>query len=317
MAMGWGIGQDVREAYSFLTENYRGDRQDEIYIFGFSRGAYAARILSALVHVVGIPELSHMAPPERSQLVERIYKAYKGDKSIADRRSELASLLDHTPQSVDIQFLGLWDTIEALGVPDYKENWVLPNHRYADQLCNIKDAAHAVSIDDDRARIFTPVLLTQEHLIRACEQAVKIDDVVDEVWFSGAHADIGGGYRDTNISGVSLNWMLKKIEPYQLVPDNTRVYEDPEGKTHNPEAGLWGLIYRKRSRSLDDYANYTRYNQNKLKIHRSVFDRLAIQKPKGYEYQWLESQAFASCFKNNGKGIEYIESKNCFTVVEK
>ncbi|WP_319523280.1 DUF2235 domain-containing protein [uncultured Desulfosarcina sp.] len=316
MIMGLGIGKDVREAYLFLSENYDPTRGDKIFIFGFSRGAYAARILTALVHVAGIPDLSKFKPTQRPSYIKEIYHAYKSKKkSITDRRKDVAAVLGYTPDSVDIEFVGLWDTVEALGIPDYQENWVKPNPRYADQLCNIKKAAHAVSIDDDRARIFTPILLTHKHLVESCK-TIKIDHVVDEVWFSGAHSDVGGGYKNTHISGVSLNWMLKKISMYNLVPDNSRVYADYKGLTHDPEAGLWGLIYLKRSRNLVDYANHTEYNNNKLKIHRSVFDRLKKIKPKKFEYQWLNSTDFSGCFYSNGDGIEYIESKHCFDVVE-
>ena len=315
MAMGWGIGHDVREAYLFLAENYNPSRQDEIFIFGFSRGAYAARILSALIHVAGIPGVTGIEESQRYAYIKRIYNAYKGKKSVSERMKEVEAVIGYKPQSVDVEFLGLWETIEALGVPDYKEDWQLPNPRYEDQLCNIKSAAHALSIDDDRARIFTPILLTSKHLIESCKH-VNIDLVVDEVWFSGVHADVGGGYPDTHISGISLNWMLKKIARYDLVPDNSCVYAEYDGTTHDPESGLWGLIYRKRNRNLEDYVNHSDYNNRKLKIHQSVIDRLKEINPQHFEYQWLKSEKFQECFRSNGDGIEYIESKNCFTIVE-
>lgn len=313
MAMGWGIGHDVREAYLFLAENYNYKRGDKIYLFGFSRGAYAARILAALVHVAGIPDVSEIEKNQRYDFVKKIYKANKGKKSIAERKDDIAAVLGYAPISRDIEFLGIWDTVEALGVPDYEENWKLPNSRYEDQLCNIKNAAHAVSIDDNRARIFTPVLLTNNHLIDTCRDVV-INNIVDEVWFSGAHADVGGGYLNAHISGVSLNWMLKKIAKYNLVHNNTKVYSDYLGKTHDPESGIWGLIYRKRSRDLYLYAKHNNYNNNKLKVHQSVIDRLQLMMPKEHEYQWI-TNGFKDCFVVQGKGLKYVKAKDCFTVV--
>lgn len=314
MAMGWGIGRDVREAYLFLANNYNHERGDEIYIFGFSRGAYAARILSALIHVAGVPDVSQISPGKRYDYVKNIYQAYKGKKSLIQRKRDVAAVLGHPPVSRKIEFLGLWETIEALGVPDYKENWKLPNTRYEDQLCNIKAAAHAMSIDDDRARIFTPILLTDSHLIRECSN-VDIDKVVDEVWFSGAHADVGGGYLDTDINGASLNWMLKKITKYDIVPAGSGVYSDNLDKTHDPESGLWGLIYKKRNRDLYSYAQLNGYNHNRLKVHRSVIDRLRERIPKEHEFQWMSS-GFKDCFIPTDRGLKYIESRNCFTLVD-
>lgn len=315
MAMGWGIGRDVREAYLFLSENYNESRGDTVYLFGFSRGAYAARILSAMIHVSGIQDVSHIkGKKNKYKYVERIYNAYKGKKDLIQRRHDVSEVIGHNPSSNDIEFMGLWDTVEALGVPDFETNWQLPNTRYEDQLCNVKSAVHALSIDDDRARIFTPILLTNRHLISECENK-NIDEIVDEVWFAGAHSDVGGGYTDTDISGVSLNWMINKIEKYNITPPDSGVYSDYLGKTHDPEAGLWGLIYRKRNRDLHSYAKFNTYNNHKLKIHQSVIDRLQVRLPQDYEYQWQDSQ-YKDCFAPATEGLKYIEASECFDVVK-
>ncbi len=213
MATGWGIGLDVRQAYLYLAENYSHEPEDEIYIFGFSRGAYAARILAALIHVAGIPDVRSIENRNaRIGYIEQIYDAYKsnGERSIEDRRKRVEAVLKTPTVHAQIKFLGIWDTVEALGLPNYAETVDVPNPRYADQLCNVTKAAHAVALDDNRARIFTPILLTRAHLTEACEH-VDIDQVVTEVWFSGAHSDVGGGYSDTHLSGVSLNWMIGQI----------------------------------------------------------------------------------------------------------
>lgn len=314
MAMGKGIGRDVREAYLYLGENYNPNKKDKIYIFGFSRGSYAARILAALIHVAGIPDFSHIARrSERKEYVEEIYDAYKTKKTIEQRREDVIAVTGKKHEPVEIEFMGIWDTVEALGFPDLSENIDVPNGNYADQLCNIKKAAHAVSIDDDRARIFTPILLTRDHLVTKCKKEVEMDDVVNEVWFSGAHADVGGGYNDTYIDGVSLNWMLTQIEPYNLVPKGSQVYANPFGVTHDPEKGVFRLIYHKLNRNLLAYANSSSYNKGKLKIHKSVIDRLAAIPVKSYEYRWLEN--YTDCFKPTKEGLTYLYEKECFDVV--
>ena len=143
MAMGWGIGHDVREAYLFLAENYDHERGDQIFLFGFSRGAFAARILAALIFTAGIPDVSEIDGAGRYDFMKKIYQAFKGKKSLAQRREAVSVVIGHPPVPRKIEFLGLWDTVEALGVPDYEEDWELPNSRYEDQLCNIKKAAQS------------------------------------------------------------------------------------------------------------------------------------------------------------------------------
>ncbi|ODA31293.1 hypothetical protein A8L45_17530 [Veronia pacifica] len=315
MALGWGIGHDVREAYLFLAENYHHERGDNIYLFGFSRGAFAARILAAMLYVAGLPDLSSIPQKQKYAYIEAIYNAYKGIKSEDERREAVKAVLGRDPVPVDVKFMGLWDTVEALGIPDYEENWRDPNQRYGDQLCNIEKAAHAVAIDDSRARIFTPVLLTNPDLTRTCPWIV-IDDVVDEVWFAGAHSDVGGGYDDTHISGVSLNWMLNQIEAYRLTPDNTQVFADIKDKTHDPESGLWGLVYRKQNRNLAAYSRYSGYNNNLLKVHHSVIERLRHIAPAPFEFQWHKEDAFASCFETVNGGLRYKTESGCLSLVK-
>lgn len=318
LGTGLGIRKDVLEAYEFLIDNYDAQRQDEVYIFGFSRGAYAARILSALLHVAGVPDVSGRTGKSKQRHLKDIYNAYKSKKkTITERRAAVQDVINAAPTSVQVAFLGLWDTVEALGLPDLKQNVELPNPRYADQLCNITEAAHALSLDDDRARIFTPILLTRPHLIRDCEN-VDIDQVVDEVWFSGAHADIGGGYDDKTLGGVSLNWMYRKIKKFNLVPKGTVAEEDYLGISHDPEAGIAGVIYHKRNRNIAAYACDSIYNDSKLKIHSSALARLKERPLEEFENFWMEKVKYKDCFTRIGDEDRWIMKPNqkCFHVVE-
>ncbi len=381
MAAGWGIGNDVREAYSYLLENYDSTQNDQISIFGFSRGAYAARILAALLNVAGIPNTKNLTTEEREDLAEDIYHAYKcrpvavqeknpwireknnkhnhhalcssdNQYTVEERRVHVAEItaskwqkkISYIPSPIHIRFMGLWDTVAALGLPDFEENIDEPNERYADQLCNIDFAAHALALDDDRSRIFTPLLLTRKHLRKECngnkENNLSAKDVnysakVDEVWFSGAHSDVGGGYEDTDIDGVSLNWMLDEMEKngLLLVPKNTEVYSDYLGKTHNPDSGLFDPLYHRQNRNIPCYTDinnsgnqcledinkrqleiieniipntniipekkaYTEgstSDSRKIKIHQSVLDRLCIKTPENYESFWFKHKKYKNC----------------------
>ena len=280
---------------------------------------------------------------KRIEYIEEIYGAYKsrGNKSIFERRKSVDLVLKHPYRSVRIRFMGLWETIEALGWPDYTENIDVPNPRYADQLCNVDKAAHALAIDDDRADIFTPILLTRRHLTEECRN-VEIDEVVTEVWFSGAHSDVGGGYKNTKISGVSLNWMIGQIKeadkkelsadnvncsdkcqpPTGLLPSKAAVYSDFAGKTHDPEGGfLWGLLYEQKNRNLTAYTeDRTKYLGGKLKIHKSVVNRLAMCKVQSYESYWFQNEPYETCFTPSGKESEFFKfnrnDKKCMKVLE-
>jgi len=311
---GLGIGKTVREAYLFLSKNYHPERNDEIYIFGFSRGAYAARILAGLIHVAGITDLSNIPKEDQFKYIKKVYLAYRGDQTIYNRRKDIKAITGKTPESVPIEFMGLWDTVEALGVPNFKENYNVPNKNYIDQLCNIKRASQALSINDDRATIFTPKLLSKKYLTDRCEKPVKISEVVNEVWFAGAHSDVGGGYGDTEIDGVTLNWMINEIKPYGILPETANVFEDPNGAIHDPSNSFIEIFYRRKFRDLSLYVeNNDVYNNGKFKIHESVFNRLnspEVLPLQDFEYN-LQAH-FSNCFQlqENG-GFIFIGSDNC------
>jgi len=317
MATGWGIGQDVRQAYQFLAENFSHQAGDKVYSFGFSRGSFAARILASMLYVAGLPKLDALpSGGDGKSKVEAIYAAFKGEKTLEERKEAVSNILGFQPRRVTVTFMGVWDTVEALGWPDYSENFRVPNPRYGDQLCNIEKAAHAVSLDDDRARIFTPILLTRRHLISDCAD-VNIDSRVEEVWFSGAHADVGGGYGDTELSGVSLNWMLGRIASYGLAPKSSRVYADFADRSHDPENGFpWSLLYHKRYRDLALYTDGAVYGKGKLLIHPSVVDRLQQCGVADHESKWLESEKYRVCLSNSGNPKTFnVNAVGCKAII--
>jgi len=310
---GVGIGKTVREAYLFLSNNYQPERNDEIYIFGFSRGAYAARILAGLIHVAGMTDLSNIPEEDQFKYIKKIYLAYRGDQTIYHRRKDIQLITNKKPISVSIEFMGLWDTVEALGIPNFKENYNIPNKNYIDQLCNIKRASQALSINDDRATIFTPKLLTEEYLTSKCEKPVDINKIVNEVWFAGAHSDVGGGYGDTEVDAVSLNWMINQLKPYNILPEHTKVFEDPYGLIHDPANGFIEIFYKRKFRNISYYAENSSYNNGKFKIFRTAVERLNNDKIlplQDFEYN-LQAH-YSNCFKllENG-GFDFIGGGDC------
>lgn len=339
-ATGWGTTDDVKQGYKFLTKNYR-STSDEIYLFGFSRGSWSARILAGLVQVAGIPDLSSYSDSFSDKLINDIYRAYKVQLPLDKRRERVKEIIgkrigNYQPSSVNIKFAGIWDSVEALGWPDYKENNEGPNRRYIEQLCNVNNVSHVLSIDDDRARIFTPILLTARETKKQCgyyspptstlakDHQIEILGTINsgdkrnvtQVFFSGAHSDVGGGYTDTDIDGISLNWMLSQIDDYDLVTAGTQVYADAYGNTHDPESGLAGLLYHRKNRNLSLYEALL---DTKFKVHPSVIDRLECVPVDWHEYQWQQrSNLFRHCFTPEGGALKFNDDnpKCRITIVE-
>ena len=162
MAFGSGIRKEVCKAYLFLAENYDQKRGDQIYLFGFSRGAYAARMLAGFIHSSGIVDLRLIEDSERQDFVRQMFDAHKGQKSLDQRRADVKAVTgqDAALDEVKIEFMGLWDTVASLGLPDYDDNYYVPETKFLDQLCNVKRASQALSLNDNRGSVFTPALLT-------------------------------------------------------------------------------------------------------------------------------------------------------------
>ncbi|CAA6801814.1 MAG: Unknown protein [uncultured Sulfurovum sp.] len=321
---GTGFGKDIRQAYEFLTTHYK-TSDNKIYLFGFSRGSFAVRRLAGLVQVAGIPDLSTLTKEDREKLVEKVYDIYmdydgkSSDNKITimkNQRKRIATQLGkyYSNHRVQIEFVGIWDTVEALAIPDYEENvTIIDEPPMIDQLCNAKEVAHVLSLDDDRARIFTPILLDNNASIHQCGTEIIKDRDIQQVFFSGAHSDVGGGYADTDIDGVSLNWMLSKIDKSGgsgLVPENTRVYADPLGKTHDPEADL-AFGYRFMHRSISRYKK--KYLLDNFTVHQSVIDRLAVIPRQCNEIQWKDeslTSSLSDCFEFNKANNTFHYNKN-------
>ncbi len=311
---GSGIRREVCNAYLYLAEHYSAKRQDEIYLFGFSRGAYAARILAGMIHSAGIVDVSNIPEDKRLKFIKKIYNAHKGDKTLQERRNDVFKVtkqqLDH--DSYEIEFMGLWDTVASLGIPDYKDDYYVEETKYNDQLCNVKRAVQALSLNDNRGSVFTPSLLTHEYLVRDCN-SINPKNIVDEVWFFGAHSDVGGGAFNTNISGVSLNWMITQLQEYKLLPAAAKVYENRFDITNNPRKGFMKLFYPRKGRKLVFFTSKSGYKKEKLKLHRSVLDRMETSL-QTYEINLIK--LFGECFKKNETGgYTYSENSECFQVV--
>jgi uncharacterized protein (DUF2235 family) len=223
-ALGWGIDKNIQEAYRFLCCNYADG--DQIYLFGFSRGAYTVRSLVGLIRAAGI------LPRAGIRKIPDAYKAYqdakgkfsdKSDEGIALRdREDLKQFRDNLQDryqdyhkdDVEITFLGCWDTVGALGIPD-QIPWLpldlILNRKY--QFHNTKlsskvmCARHALSIDENR----------KEFDFTNMAPADNFPDRVKQVWFPGGHGCVGGGTKaNSPLSNAALLWMMAEVEAMGL-----------------------------------------------------------------------------------------------------
>ncbi|MEA2151386.1 MAG: hypothetical protein QOD69_3216 [Solirubrobacteraceae bacterium] len=197
---GYGLSRNIRDCYRFLVENYAPG--DELYLFGFSRGAYTARSLAGLVRNCGILK------PEHAGHIDAAYALYRsrGDrfKPTAIESQIFRRMYAHEDET-PIRFVGVWDTVGALGIPI--DGIRLP---FTDRLWGFHDtdlsrsvlsAYQALSIDEERGP-FAPTLWTQ--------QADAGGQVLEQVWFAGVHCDVGGGYADCGLAEIPLLWMADR-----------------------------------------------------------------------------------------------------------
>jgi uncharacterized protein (DUF2235 family) len=195
-ALGTGLSANIRQAYAWLIENFQSN--DQLFIFGFSRGAYTARSLAGLISFCGIADLSRVnGQKDAKALAERAYAMYRPGNQGADAAREQASRFrTDEAYAVPIHFLGVWDTVGALGVP----SWQFAEKFHNTKLCaNVKNAYHAMAIDEHR-KAYEVVPWSENPGNAKLEQR----------WFAGAHANIGGGYEDDLLPDLSLKWMLQK-----------------------------------------------------------------------------------------------------------
>lgn len=357
-AFGTGIGKDVKDAYLFLATHYQNG--DDLSLFGFSRGAYAARILSGMIYVAGIPDLRLLSEKDQTAVVEALYDAYTGrllkkssGKGGATRISWDPSRRQEFIQSVylrwerklgvpirnqdavTIRFMGLWDTVEALAIPDYEQNTGPIESNYLDQICNIDKVYHALSLDDNRARIFTPIRMTYDTINTPCPEK-SIDNTVEEVWFSGAHADVGGGYaKQRGLSGLSLQWMLEADELPKIFPAlNNEVRANPYDVIHDAERGyfIYPWAFGRIDRRPLCYAKESAYNGQRIKLHRSVIDRfseingvVAVTRANSRRHDpdtnWIDDRLlkakwFGECFEKTASGYRLLDSCQKLDVVD-
>ena len=208
--MGEGIDRNIQDAYKFLMWTY--EPGDEIYFFGFSRGAYTVRSLAGLIRNCGILK------PQFLPLVSEAYHLYRDRSEITHPDSDLMIAFRNSygiEQATPIKFLGVWDTVGALGIPLSWFSWWNRKYQFHDVKLSsqIKYAYHALAIDEQR-KSFAPTLWETTSGKSASMQTSE------QVWFPGTHSNVGGGYVDCGLSNITLKWMIDKARDTGLEFDD-------------------------------------------------------------------------------------------------
>jgi Uncharacterized alpha/beta hydrolase domain (DUF2235) len=296
-ATGWGLSRNVKQLYGELARVYAPG--DKIFLFGFSRGAFTVRTLAGLIHACGILDLSRYTTNAAfNQAVRDAYQEYRQlynswltslvhetKKLTPERVAELRGRFSvEVPEFDDaargplIAFMGVWDTVDAVGLPVAAAefvNRVVYAFKFPDRTLNVSvgHACHALALDEQRES-FAPVLWN--------ELKTERPERIEQIWFSGVHSNVGGGYPRQGMSLVALDWIMTRAEQHGLrfVPAERLLYTyhaDVDDKMYDSRAGI-GVFYRWQPR---DVQRLCETNGVPPRIHRSVFERIA-RNTEGY-----------------------------------
>jgi uncharacterized protein (DUF2235 family) len=229
---GFGLKRNVLDLYTFLCRNYRFDpdtgAHDRIFAFGFSRGAFTARVVAALVAHEGLVQTTKESDLRRlSAWAYRRYRAgrYRHSlgvrllRSVRDRVLRVverirgqADYRDARRLPVNIDFLGVWDTVAAYGLPTEElargwDRWVWPMLPKDRELSpRVLRACHALALDDERQTFF-PLLWNETKEPQNATSTTIGSERISQVWFAGMHSNVGGGYPDDSLAYTPLRWM--------------------------------------------------------------------------------------------------------------
>jgi uncharacterized protein (DUF2235 family) len=261
---GNGISKNIRDCYEFLFENF--EAEDEIFLFGFSRGAATVRSLTGFLHLFGI------LPRSRKDLIHEAFRIYKMNNNKARQEKANSFIAKHHTMWVKVKFLGVFDTVAALGLPlkwlSVLLDKLTPMKFHSFELSeSVIFARQALAIDEER-KTFAPVLwdaLGPGHPKEKMKQ----------VWFCGVHTDVGGGYAEDNLSNISLRWMIREAsEKGLIIYEKSDAYKtlktapvNPDGIMHNEQKEFPGSLFKRAVR------NWDKNSHGEPCLHESVFQR--------------------------------------------
>lgn len=231
--LGYGLSRNIKDGYLWLAREYRPG--DEIYLFGFSRGAYTARSLVGLMRKCGIPK----EPLEG--LVKEAYHIYREKQWQPDGREADAFKATFSWPDVRVKFIGVWDTVGALGVPIHQVPLSSDYYRWHDTELSrmVANAFHALALDEHRPDFNATVWSNAK--------PVAPHQRVEQRWFPGSHADVGGGYPEGRLWQHPLQWIQQQAESCGLRFSRQAPVDEaaPLSRMHDSlNEFAWGLYAR-------------------------------------------------------------------------
>jgi uncharacterized protein (DUF2235 family) len=215
-----GVGDESIEAYTWLIQNF--DDGDAIFIFGFSRGAYTARSLSGLICKCGVLKLGAPLSIEQLYARYRLYDARTIRTLLANGLPKDASIeeqwLVKYSRPTKIKLVGVWDTVGSLGLPLGSAAAKVTKYRFLDTHLRLDNeyAFHALALDEHREN-FEPTFWTRTVRTGQAGAPDRPIDRVEQRWFVGAHANVGGGYASDPLAQRPLKWLMDKAAGLGLV----------------------------------------------------------------------------------------------------
>ncbi len=264
---GFGLSKNIKDAYRFLVAHY--NEGDQVFLFGFSRGAFTARSTAGLVRNCGLLRREH---GDKFAAAYKLYRRRNDDSK--PTKTEARLFRKSYSQEVPIHFIGVWDTVGALGIPLLMLrflNWRFRFHD-VDLSSKVANAFQALAIDERRGPFRPSIWNQQKH--------APPEQALEQVWFPGVHSNIGGGYVDTGLSDIAFEWMLQKAQTCGLVFDRNEVpdgiHPNPLGELRNSRKGFYRVLPQ-CDRPIDD----NRYEKANECVHPSALERKeAVQEPQ-------------------------------------
>jgi uncharacterized protein (DUF2235 family) len=308
-AFGFGLKRNVIDIYKFVCRNYQ-DESDDIYGFGFSRGAFTIRVVMGLILNQGLVSADKETELDKKAIAA--YRKYRSERyhtlwpwhpedwyrAIRNALRPIKYDKRDNRQVKHIRFVGVWDTVAAYGLPMDEmtrgvSRWIVPLELPTHTLDRerVMRACQALSLDEERTT-FHPELWDEQIVPPSHFDPNKkrhiADEQISQVWFAGVHSNVGGGYPDDTLAYIPLVWMLNEAQRCGLKfksdrgdpPADPDAFKhaismgDKDGRIYDPRAGLGGY-YRYGPRKLVQLCKY--------EYSKKEDDQVTIERPKIHE----------------------------------
>jgi uncharacterized protein (DUF2235 family) len=279
LAFATGLTGKVADAYIYLMNTWQpGDR---IFLFGFSRGSYTARVLAGVLHHIGLlPRGLENLVPYAVRLLQ-VASSHQPEKlAIGDafRRTFARPIPGSDERRCPVHFVGLWDTVSSVG-------WIWDPARYAftEQNPSIGTIRHAIAIDERRA-------MYRQNRFRAAP-----GQDLQQLWFPGVHSDIGGGYNDSLLWRCAFDWIIAEARAAEMTIDEARLAQIApplpnlwKEDQHKSLKGLWWILelFPKISWNFEKKRNGIRFNLGRYRriLEGELIHAAALERIRGTSY---------------------------------